>query len=263
MLNFLNPNVFTTSKAFDEAFGKSNTVGGIHASRELMERCHRILRLTLLRRVKSEVEMTLPPKLETRIDCPLSEMQIFFSQRLLLRNSAIIKRLEACRATTGHVSGEDMKKLQMLVVQLRKAANHPYLFDGAEDHTLPYTSEEIVTSSGKMVRLDALLTQLLRRGHRVVIFSQFTRIMDIICDYLDMKNLGYSRLDGMTNRVIRQVIIDEFNRPGCSENIFVASTRAGGEGINLQTADTVILFDSDWSVNQRDSSSRYVFYLKC
>jgi len=244
LLNFLNPNVFTASKAFDAAFGiNQRAASGIHASQELMGRCHKILRLTYLRRLKSEVEMTLPPKLETRIDCPLSEMQMFFSQRLLLRNSYILKRLEA---TPGHISGEDMKKLQMLLVQLRKAANHPYLFDGAEDHTSQFTAEEIVTDSGKMVWLDALLEQLLQRGHRVVIFSQFTRVMDIICDYLDMKNLSFSRLDGQTNRVIRQVIIDEFNRPGCTESIFVASTRAGGEGINLQSADTVILFDSDW-----------------
>jgi SNF2 family DNA or RNA helicase len=191
--------------------------------------------------------MTLPPKLETRINCPLSEMQIFFTQRLLLRSSSIIKRMEEQRASTGHVSGDDMKKLQSLIMQLRKAANHPYLFDGAEDPELHgATSDEIITASGKMVWLDALLVQLLKKGHRVVIFSQFTRVLDIICDYLDLKQMRHSRLDGQTNRVIRQVLIDQFNRPDSKENIFVASTRAGGEGINLQTADTVILFDSDW-----------------
>jgi|LakMenEpi03Aug12_release.lakeMendotaPanAssembly.Ray.scaffolds.fasta_scaffold602933_2 SNF2 family DNA or RNA helicase len=191
--------------------------------------------------------MTLPPKLETRINCPMSEMQTFFTQRLLLRSSSIIKRMEEQRASTGHVSGDDMKKLQSLIMQLRKAANHPYLFDGAEDPELyGATSDEIVTASGKMVWLDALLAQLLKKGHRVVIFSQFTRVLDIICDYLDLKHMRHSRLDGKTNRVIRQILIDQFNRPDSKENIFVASTRAGGEGINLQTADTVILFDSDW-----------------
>jgi SWI/SNF-related matrix-associated actin-dependent regulator of chromatin subfamily A member 5 len=196
---------------------------------------------------RNQVEMTLPPKLETRINCPLSEMQVFFTQRLLLRSSSIIKRMEEQRASTGHVSGDDMKKLQSLIMQLRKAANHPYLFDGAEDPELNgATSDEIVTSCGKMVWLDALLTELLKRGHRVVIFSQFTRVLDIISDYLGMKQMRHSRLDGQTNRVIRQVLIDQFNRPDSKENIFIASTRAGGEGINLQTADTCILFDSDW-----------------
>jgi SNF2 family DNA or RNA helicase len=194
-----------------------------------------------------QVEMTLPPKLETRINCPLSEMQIFFTQRLLLRSSSIIKHMEEQRASTGHVSGDDMKKLRSLIMQLRKASNHPYLFDGAEDPELNgATSDEIITSSGKMVWLDALLTQLLKKGHRVVIFSQFTRVLDIIGDYLDLKQMRFSRLDGQTNRVIRQVLIDQFNRPDSKENVFIASTRAGGEGINLQTADTVILFDSDW-----------------
>jgi SNF2 family DNA or RNA helicase len=191
--------------------------------------------------------MTLPLKVETRINCPLSEMQVFFTQRLLLRSSYIIKRMEAQRAGAGQISGDDMKKLQSLIMQLRKAANHPYLFDGAEDPELNgRTSDEIVTSSGKMVWLDALLTRLLNKRHRVVIFSQFTRVLDIICDYLDMKQWRHSRLDGSTNRVIRQILIDQFNRPDSKENIFVASTRAGGEGINLQTADTVVLFDSDW-----------------
>ena len=127
--------------------------------------------------------MTLPPKFETRINCPLSEMQMFFTQRLLLRSSSIIKRMEDQRASTGQVSGDDMKKLQSLIMQLRKAANHPYLFDGAEDPALNgATSDEIITSSGKMVWLDALLKQLLKNGHRVVVFSQFTRVLDIICD---------------------------------------------------------------------------------
>ncbi len=248
LLNFLNPRVFTASKTFDDTFNFNvHHASGIQSSQELMAQCHKILRLVFLRRLKSEVEMTLPPRLETRINCPLSDMQIFFTQRLLLRSSTIIKRMEESRTSTGHVSGDDMKKLQSLIMQLRKAANHPYLFDGAEDPELyGATSDEIITSSGKMVWLDALLTRLLKNGHRVVVFSQFTRVLDIICDYLDMKQMRHSRLDGQTNRVIRQVLIDQFNRPDSKENIFVASTRAGGEGINLQTADTVILFDSDW-----------------
>ena len=102
-----------------------------------------------------------------------------------------------------------------------------------------------------MVWLDALLTQLLSKGHRIVVFSQFTRILDIICDYLNLKSIRHCRLDGQTNPVLRQVIIDQFNRLGSRENVFVASTRAGGEGINLQSADTVILYDSDWYMTSK------------
>jgi SWI/SNF-related matrix-associated actin-dependent regulator of chromatin subfamily A member 5 len=249
LLNFLNPRVFTESKTFDDAFqSNSRNPNGIQSSPELMYKCHQIFRLMVLRRLKSEVELTLPAKLETLINCPLSEMQIFFTQRLLLRSSSIIKRMEESRVSSGQNAG-DMKKLQSLAMQLRKAANHPYLFEGAEDPELQgATTDEIVTSSGKMIWLDALLTQLLQKGHRVVVFSQFTRILDIICDYLNMKNIRHSRLDGQTNPVLRQVIIDQFNRAGSRENVLVASTRAGGEGINLQSADTVILYDSDWYI---------------
>ena len=255
LLNFLNPKVFTNSKTFDDTFQlNSRNPNGIQSSPELMAKCHQIFRLVVLRRLKSEVEMTLPAKLETLINCPLSDMQLFFTQRLLLRSSSIINRMEQLRASNGNTTGygDDMRKLRSLAMQLRKASNHPYLFDGAEDPELQgATTDEIITSSGKMVWFDALLTQLLIKGHRVVVFSQFTRILDIICDYLNMKSIRHCRLDGQTNPVLRQVIIDQFNRSGSRENVFVASTRAGGEGINLQSADTVILYDSDWYMTSK------------
>jgi SWI/SNF-related matrix-associated actin-dependent regulator of chromatin subfamily A member 5 len=252
LLNFLNPRVFTVSKTFDETFqSSSRNPNGVQSSPELMSKCHQIFRLIVLRRLKSEVELTLPAKLETLINCPLSDMQVFFTQRLLLQSSSVMKRMEESRVN-GQTAGDDMRKLQSLAMQLRKAANHPYLFDGAENPELNgITTEEIITSSGKMVWLDALLTQLLSKGHRIVVFSQFTRILDIICDYLNLKSIRHCRLDGQTNPVLRQVIIDQFNRLGSRENVFVASTRAGGEGINLQSADTVILYDSDWYMTSK------------
>ena len=96
------------------------------------------------------------------------------------------------------------------------------------------------------VILDKLLTRLQAKGHRVVLFSQFTRTLDIICDYLDLREHQYLRLDGQTNRTMREVNVNMFNKPNSKHFLFVLSTRAGGEGLNLATADTVILFDSDW-----------------
>ena len=98
-----------------------------------------------------------------------------------------------------------------------------------------------------MVLLDRLLPKLMDAGHRVVIFSQFTRMLDIIGDYLSWRRYLYKRLDGSTNRVMREVLIKQFNRDKADCHIFLLSTRAGGEGVNLFTADTVILFDSDWN----------------
>ena len=92
-----------------------------------------------------------------------------------------------------------------------------------------------------MMMLDRLLIKLKEKGHRVVLFSQYTRTLDIISDYLDWKGYNHSRLDGSTNRVMREVLITQFNRADCEVFIFCLSSRAGGEGVNLYTADTVIL----------------------
>jgi hypothetical protein len=99
-----------------------------------------------------------------------------------------------------------------------------------------------------MMVLDRLLTKLKERGHRVVLFSQYTRTLDIISDYLVYRGFDPTcRLDGQTNRVMREVYINMFNKKDSKKFIFLLSTRAGGEGVNLFTADTVILFDSDWN----------------
>jgi SWI/SNF-related matrix-associated actin-dependent regulator of chromatin subfamily A member 5 len=108
-------------------------------------------------------------------------------------------------------------------------------------------SEEIVTASGKMMMLDRLLPELQANNHRVVLFSQYTKTLDIIQDYLLMRGYEFARLDGSTHRVNREVRITQFNKPKSNTFIFILSTRAGGEGVNLYTADTVILFDSDWN----------------
>ena len=95
--------------------------------------------------------------------------------------------------------------------------------------------------------LDKLLPRLKAQGSRILIFSQMTRMLDIIDDYLKYKGYLYCRIDGSTAGDVRDEAMDDFNRPGSDKFCFLLSTRAGGLGINLQTADTVILFDSDWN----------------
>ena len=124
-------------------------------------------------------------------------------------------------------SADYSRRLRNLWVHLRKAANHPYLFEGVETVTAPDGSatEEIVSSSGKMVVLDKLLRQLKNKGHRVVLFSQYTHMLDIIGDFLDMRGYRHLRLDGSTNRVMREININMFNRPQSDVFIFCLSTR--------------------------------------
>ena len=263
MLSFLSPTIFTDSSAFDAAFdlngryeaanAKGKLVSSkkeIHIDRTALSQVHYLMRPFILRRLKVEVEEKLPPKLETKILCPMSRQQKFWVQRLLLKErSALGKHLESSSSGDGAVTDEpDMPKLQNIMAQLRKAANHPFLFPDVETVTEDgRPTEEIVTASGKMVVLDKLLTKLREQGHRVVIFSQYTKVLDIISDYLDWRGYRHSRLDGSTNRVMREVLINQFNKPNSDVFVFCLTTRAGGEGVNLFTADTVILFDSDWN----------------
>jgi hypothetical protein len=130
-------------------------------------------------------------------------------------------------------------------MELKKAANHPYLFEGAEVRT--DNNEEIfkglVVNSGKMVLLDKLLDRLRKDGHRVLIFSQMVRILDILSDYMTLRGYLHQRLDGTVASETRKKSIAHFNAPGSPDFAFLLSTRAGGLGINLETADTVIIFD--------------------
>lgn len=130
---------------------------------------------------------------------------------------------------------------------LRKVCNHPYLFEGVEDPGLPLLGEHLVETSGKMVILDKLLHRLKDRGHRVLIFSQMTAQLNILEDYLNMRQYVYCRIDGDTSINLRDQYIEEFNALGSRHFVFLLSSRAGGLGINLATADTVVLFDSDWN----------------
>ena len=130
-------------------------------------------------------------------------------------------------------------------MELKKAANHPYLFDGAETRTdnTEETLKGLVMSSGKMVLLDKLLARLRTDGHRVLIFSQMVRMLDILSDYMSLRGYQHQRLDGMVSSEMRKKSIAHFNAEGSPDFAFLLSTRAGGLGINLETADTVIIFD--------------------
>ncbi|PSN50858.1 Chromatin-remodeling complex ATPase chain Iswi [Blattella germanica] len=233
LLNFLLPEVFTSSDDFDAWFNTNNFLGDA----TLVERLHAVLRPFLLRRLKSEVEKRLKPKKELKIYVGLSKMQREWYTKVLMKDIDIVN---------GAGKIEKMR-LQNILMQLRKCTNHPYLFDGAEPGP-PYTTDEhLVYNCGKMVILDKLLPRLQEQDSRVLIFSQMTRMLDILEDYCHWKGYNYCRLDGQTPHEDRQRQINEYNAPGSEKFIFMLSTRAGGLGINLATADVVIIYDSDWN----------------
>lgn len=105
----------------------------------------------------------------------------------------------------------------------------------------------LIRASGKLVLIDKLLPRLKEQGHKVLIFSQFVKVLDILQDYLDFRHYEFERIDGGVRGNDRQAAIDRFSREGSTKFVFLLCTRAGGVGINLTAADTVIIFDSDWN----------------
>jgi SWI/SNF-related matrix-associated actin-dependent regulator of chromatin subfamily A member 5 len=235
LLNFLLPDIFSSSEQFDEWFDLE--IEDADAKKEMISQLHKVLRPFMLRRLKSDVAKGLPPKTETLVMVGMSKMQKQLYKKLLLRDIDSI------------TSGNNQNRTAVLniVMQLRKCCGHPYLFEGVEDRTLDPLGEHLVENCGKLFMVDKLLKRLKERGSRVLIFTQMTRILDILEDFMVMRGYKYCRIDGNTDYDVREASIDAFNAPDSDKFCFILSTRAGGLGINLQTADTCILYDSDWN----------------
>ncbi|KAL5228433.1 hypothetical protein ABZP36_016698 [Zizania latifolia] len=231
LLNFLLPEIFSSAETFDEWF----QISGENDQQEVVQQLHKVLRPFLLRRLKSDVEKGLPPKKETILKVGMSQMQKQYYRALLQKDLEVIN------------AGGERKRLLNIAMQLRKCCNHPYLFQGAEPGPPYTTGDHLVENAGKMVLLDKLLPKLKERDSRVLIFSQMTRLLDILEDYLMYKGYQYCRIDGNTGGEDRDASIEAFNKPGSEKFVFLLSTRAGGLGINLATADVVVLYDSDWN----------------
>ncbi|PWZ31801.1 putative chromatin-remodeling complex ATPase chain [Zea mays] len=231
LLNFLLPEIFSSAETFDEWF----QISGENDQQEVVQQLHKVLRPFLLRRLKSDVEKGLPPKKETILKVGMSQMQKQYYRALLQKDLEVIN------------AGGERKRLLNIAMQLRKCCNHPYLFQGAEPGPPYTTGEHLIENAGKMVLLDKLLPKLKERDSRVLIFSQMTRLLDILEDYLMFRGYQYCRIDGNTGGEDRDASIEAFNSPGSEKFVFLLSTRAGGLGINLATADVVVLYDSDWN----------------
>lgn len=236
LLNFLIPDVFGDSDVFDLWFDSQNDEND---QDKVIAQLHQILSPFILRRVKADVETSLLPKIETNVYIGMTDMQIDWYKKLLEKD------IDAVNGVVGKREGNT--RLLNIVMQLRKCCNHPYLFDGAEPGP-PYTTDEhLVYNSGKMIILDKMLRKFKKAGSRVLVFSQMSRLLDILEDYCFFRDYNYCRIDGSTSHEDRIQAIDDYNEPNSDKFIFLLTTRAGGLGINLTSADIVILFDSDWN----------------
>ena len=252
MLNFVLPNIFKSATTFDEWFNTPFANTGGQDKMELTEeeqilvirRLHKVLRPFLLRRLKKDVEKDLPDKTEKVIKCKFSALQARLYRQMVTHQKLVV--------SDGKGGKTGARGLSNMIMQLRKLCNHPFVFDEVENQMNPLnTSNDLLwRTAGKFELLDRILPKYKATGHRVLMFFQMTAIMDIMEDFLRYRGITYLRLDGTTKSEDRSELLREFNRPDSPYFMFLLSTRAGGLGLNLQTADTVIIYDSDWNPHQ-------------
>ena len=274
LLAFLdNPGCRISWEDFEARFSSINQASQI-------AKLHELLRPFILRRLKKDVEKSLPGKNERILRVDMTPNQKNLYRNILARNYK-----ELNRGVTGKQTS-----LMNIVMELKKASNHAFFYPAVEaeysrrqeqlqqlhlqqqqpqqqsNGSVSLTSEsdlvaqkktnlplpesrleQLLNNSGKLLLLDRLLERLHRDGHRVLIFSQMVQMLDILGEYLSLRRYPFQRLDGSTDNDSRRRSIDHFNAPGSTDFCFLLSTRAGGLGINLETADTVVIFDSDWN----------------
>lgn len=253
LLNFIEPFKFPDKDEFMAHFGNM-------ANRSQVEALQQQISPFMLRRVKEDVAKDIPNKEETVIDVELTSIQKQYYRAIFEHNHAFLNM---------GASRSNAPKLMNIQMELRKVCNHPCLLDGVEhreqdrqfkefleagkfDGKTPEEQQHMlnehvyIQTSGKMVLMDKLLPKLRQEGHKVLVFSQMVKMLDLISEYCEFRDFPHERLDGRVRGTDRQKSIDRFEREA-SSFLFLLSTRAGGVGINLTAADICIIFDSDWN----------------
>lgn len=320
LLNFLLPEIFDDLRVFESWFNakdmhedmeEKKRVVAQEQQNSILTTLHQILTPFLLRRVKTDVDLQIPPKKEVLVYCPMTPRQedmyrhivektienflktdedneeevlpekrqkekvdysIFldekefaadddkFEEHIAKLNESILKHKMKSTKTVKSAYQNEMDKLRgneknfsmkSRMMDMRKAVNHPYLIEYpiSECGSFYNSSDDMIDICGKLAVLHQMMTKLNADGHKTLIFSQMTKMLDILGDYLDLKKIKYCRLDGNMNFMDRQANIDKFNTDS-ETKVFLLSTRAGGLGINLTAADTCVIYDSDWNPQQ-------------
>ena len=216
-------------------------------TKENVPELHTMLRPFFLRRTKAQVLTFLPPMAQIIVPVTMSALQKELYKSILAKNSDLIKSIFGGDRKTS------VKGLRNILMQLRKCLCHPFVYSIAIEEKSAeavVSHRRLVEASSKLQLLEIMLPKLKERGHRVLIFSQFLEMMTMVEDFLDGLALEHLRLDGSMGSLEKQKCIDAFNAPDSSVFAFILSTRAGGVGINLATADTVIILDPDFNPHQ-------------
>ncbi|KAK7737946.1 hypothetical protein SLS53_006324 [Cytospora paraplurivora] len=239
LLQFIDPS--RNAARLDEQYAE--------LTKDNINELHDMIRPYFLRRTKAQVLKFLPPMAQIILPVSMSVVQEKLCKSIMQKNPELIRAIFA----KDKLKSNERSSLNNILIQLRKCLGHPFLYSGAvEDKNVDSETmhRNLVEASSKLMLLEQMLPKLQERGHRVLIFSQFLGMIDIIEDFLSGIGFKYHRLDGSISSLERQKRIDSFNEPGSEYFAFLLSTRAGGVGINLATADTVIILDPDFNPHQ-------------
>lgn len=209
------------------------------------------LLLTDCRRTKLQVLKFLPPMAQVILPVTMSVVQKKLYKSILAKDPGLIRSIFG--QTKSVLRPTERGSLNNILMQLRKCLCHPFIYSSAiEERSVTEAAlyRNLVDASGKFQLLEIMLPKLRERGHRVLIFSQFLNQLDLIEDFLHGLDLPFGRLDGTISSLEKQKRIDAYNAPNSDLFAFLLSTRAGGVGINLATADTVIIMDPDFNPHQ-------------
>lgn len=257
LLNFADQVNFQDRNTFIERFGQ------LTDSKQVND-LHTVLKPYLLRRVKEDVAKSLPPKEETILEVSLTPLQKTYYKAIYERNTSFLFK---------GAKPNNAPSLMNIMMELRKCCNHPFLIRGVEERILTDAAnaarasaelteegeappvdmlkiygEQLVKSSGKMVLLAKLLPKLFNGGHKVLIFSQMVRVLDIFADFLRLNHYKFERLDGSTSAAARNAAVERFNRFSCQRFVMLLSTRAGGKlfclrGFNCIFSSFLLILD--------------------
>ncbi len=225
VFDFIMPNFLLSHGKFVKNYEKPIAEGNT----QVLERLNRRISPFILRRMKKDVLKDLPDKIEEKIVTDLTDEQkkIYMSYMLDIRKELFCEIEE---------KGMERSRMQILsaLTRLRQICCHPSTF-----------IENYEGGSGKLQLLNELVTDLLANDHRVLIFSQFTSMLEIIAKELSGMGISYFCLEGDTALNERTEYVRRFNEG--ERNVFLVSLKAGGTGLNLVGADTVIHYDPWWN----------------
>ena len=237
LLNYIEPDKFWDQDQFIREFGNLTT-------KDQIDKLYNLIHPHFLRRMKDEVEFSIPPLIETVIDVGLTSLQKAYYKGIYSENRSVLAQFGSKSVKTSQLNNID--------IQLRKWCNHLFMLKGVEeDLTETIRSDEEMMQklkdwSGKLILLDKFIEKFRSQNHKMLIFSQFTQCLDILERYLRLKHIRFEKLTGSVSSADRVLSIQRFNDDK-KFGIFLLTTKAGGLGINLATARVVIIFDSDWN----------------